>query len=513
MSVEEGGRRSVRRWYALLILGLILHGLAMVNSDLGLDAHVRLNAAADDRAPGQDLAWDKLRIEDERVQEPSSNHSYEGYIPPWYSSAWSVKLTSFVGVLCTAVLAGLVPRWRDEGFHFDPMWSSLVLLSPVFLFVSGRGYDEGILACIVGLGVSGFFFHRAEGLGQCFLSIVLLATSTLLLLGWKGFGMMVSLGIWAGVVVIGSAWMWLDQRGSETTRGYTRHPWKMAATVSTLLYVAVFLFGLFSRTGTLSIVGQHPLKFAAASVVALTHVVLVFLLIGFFLWPFVPTRWKAIGEMRGRGPTLLAVYSCALLTGIVAYIAALWTLESSLWNRPLLATMVVLGNNGRYATALLIPFLLFIKWCPPNTVGLKTEWSRFRVAFATLTPLILFVSLFGQQLWSEDAGEWLADSWEEEDSCLVMVAPDTLAMHHLYVLKTHVDLTGAESVEGYWRTSEQVQTFFDDHPDCNVVLVVAPGEEFTPSLSYWERVEDILAPFTLSGGFPSDGWRVYRPVG
>ena len=251
--MEEGGRRSVRRWYALLILGLILHGLAMVNSDLGLDAHVRLNAAADDRAPGQDLAWDKLRIEDERVQEPSSNHSYEGYIPPWYSSAWSVKLTSFVGVLCTAVLAGLVPRWRDEGFHFDPMWSSLVLLSPVFLFVSGRGYDEGILACIVGLGVSGFFFHRAEGLGQCFLSIVLLATSTLLLLGWKGFGMMVSLGIWAGVVLIGSAWMWLDQRGSETTRGYTRHPWKMAATVSTLLYVAVFLFGLFSRTGTLSI--------------------------------------------------------------------------------------------------------------------------------------------------------------------------------------------------------------------------------------------------------------------
>ena len=39
-----------------MALGILLHALGMMNSDLGLDAHVRLNAAMDETATGQDLA-------------------------------------------------------------------------------------------------------------------------------------------------------------------------------------------------------------------------------------------------------------------------------------------------------------------------------------------------------------------------------------------------------------------------------------------------------------------------
>ena len=509
-TVVEGQERSRRRWYAVLMLGLVLHGLAMVNSDLGLDAHVRLNAAEDERNDGQDLAWDKLRIPADTLQDPTSQHTYEGYIPLSYSSPMAIKLTSFFGILCTAALAGLMPKWREEGFHFDPMFASIVLLSPVFLFVSGRGYDEGILACFVGLGVSGFLFNQAERERECFLTVVLMATSLLLLLGWKGFDMVVCLGVWAGVLVIGSLWIFADQRGSEATKSITQHPWKMSAIAAGGLYAGVFVLGLFSEVGTFRVIGDHPLAFAGASLVALIHVLGVFFLIGFFLWPFILTRWRAIVALRGRGPTMLAVYSAALLAGIITYIAALWTLESDLWNRSLFETMLVLGNNGRYATAVLIPVFMLIKWSPTNDVSEPSESSRLRIGIIALIPLILFVSLYGQQLWSQDAGEWLAESWDEEDSCMVMIAPETLAMHHLYVLKTHLDLSGEKAIDGYWRTSEQAPAFLEEHPECHDVLVVAPGMAFTPSSSQWELANEHPTPFTLSGGLSEDAWRVYR---
>ena len=147
---------------------------------------------------------------------------------------------------------------------------------------------------------------------------------------------------------------------------------------------------------------------------------------------------------------------------------------------------------------------------PSISLSEPSESSRLRIGIIALIPLILFVSLYGQQLWSQDAGEWLAESWDEEDSCVVMVAPETLAMHHLYVIKTSLDLSGDHAIEGYWRTSEQTSAFFDDHPACADVLVIAPGEPFIPDNAQWELVHEHRTPFTLSGGLSEDTWRVYR---
>ena len=159
-NVEEANTHR-QRWLALVILGLILHVLAMSNSDLGLDAHVRLNVAMDEQHTGQDLAWGKLRVSESADQQPSSEHVYDGYVPPWIQSEWTVKITAFVGVIIVALMAGYTPKWRVNDRRFEPMWAALVILSPIFLFVSGRGYDEGVLACVVGAGVGGFFSTRA----------------------------------------------------------------------------------------------------------------------------------------------------------------------------------------------------------------------------------------------------------------------------------------------------------------------------------------------------------------
>ena len=132
------GRRqgSRKRWYALMALAIFLHVLAMTNSDLGLDAHVRLNAAMDGQHDGQDLAWGKLRIADSSEQAPTNEQVYDGYIAPWFESELAAKFTAFVGVLCVACLAGLSPRWAGPSQPFNPMKPALILFSPIFLFVS-----------------------------------------------------------------------------------------------------------------------------------------------------------------------------------------------------------------------------------------------------------------------------------------------------------------------------------------------------------------------------------------
>jgi len=136
---------------------------------------------------------------------------------------------------------------------------------------------------------------------------------------------------------------------------------------------------------------------------------------------------------------------------------------------------------------------------------------RVNWGLLVLLPLSLFVSFFGQQLWSDDAGAWLADSMESGEDCFVMVAPETLAMHHLYVIKTNVDLTGDEGVDGYWRSAHLVEDFLDSNPQCAGLMLIAPGESYTPGEG-WVMVDEQSAPYTLSGGANAGSWKVFRAL-
>ena len=128
--------------------------------DLGLDVHVRLNVSNDDSNAGSDYPWGPTRWSDSDVQEPVSSGEYEGYIGPWYASVIAIQITSFVSLVMLSLLAGYIPRWRRdvESIPFDPMWSALVAWSPCLMFATGRGYDEAILALILGISVFWLFF-------------------------------------------------------------------------------------------------------------------------------------------------------------------------------------------------------------------------------------------------------------------------------------------------------------------------------------------------------------------
>ena len=451
MDDDQGSRK---RWYALMALAIFLHVLAMTNSDLGLDAHVRLNAAMDGQHDGQDLAWGKLRIADSSEQAPTNEQVYDGYIAPWFESELAAKFTAFVGVLCVACLAGLSPRWASPSQPFNPMKPALILFSPIFLFVSARGYDEGVLAFVAGFGTVGFLFNQGEERAQRLLHVVMMAASVMLVLGWKGFSPIASIGAFLLTVAVGAGWLVVEEKSSGALGAWLVHPWKMASLCPARLHrrdgrgihggyryvchhrpTSCWLC-VCNNGGADSF--RSPVPFGRFCALASLSV-----------------RWSSLSGLRGSGPTMLASYIAVLLAGIATYIGALWTLESQLWGRSLLETMLILGNNGRYATAVLLPLVFLLSWptgeAQPEVA--QHEGTRIKLGLLILLPLTLFVSFYGQQLWSDDAGAWMADSIDGDETCFVMVAPETLAMHHLYVIKSNVDLTGERGIDGYWRSA------------------------------------------------------------
>ena len=183
---------------------------------------------------------------------------------------------------------------------FDPTPAALVLLSPIFLFVSGRGYDEGLLALIAGLGVIGFLFNQGALRHERLLHVLMMATAVLLLLGWKGFGMMFCLGAWALTLVVGFAWVMIEDGRTDRIGTWLRHPWKMGGLAAVLVLLAVFVVGFFGDVPTFRIVRERPLAYALATLTAAAHASIVFLLVGFMLWPMVVARWSSISAWRGR---------------------------------------------------------------------------------------------------------------------------------------------------------------------------------------------------------------------
>ena len=254
-----------------MALAIFLHVLAMTNSDLGLDAHVRLNAAMDGQHDGQDLAWGKLRIADSSEQAPTNEQVYDGYIAPWFESELAAKFTAFVGVLCVACLAGLSPRWASPSQPFNPMKPALILFSPVFVFVSARGYDEGVLAFVAGFGTVGFLFNQGEERAQRLLHVVMMAASVMLVLGWKGFSPIASIGAFLLTVAVGAGWLVVEEKSSGALGAWLVHPWKMASLCALLVFIGVMVVGFMADTGTFAIIGQHPVGFVFATTVALIH--------------------------------------------------------------------------------------------------------------------------------------------------------------------------------------------------------------------------------------------------
>ena len=501
---DDGGRR--RPWLALFLLGLALHAYAAFNSDLGLDAHVRLNVINDDSVDGADAPWGSPRISGDASKSGAS--TFDGYIPPWNTSEFLMKTTAVLALAVVGLLVSINPS-QSTTSRFDFTWGALLLLSPVLMFSTSRGYDEASLALLMGLGVAGFGRKVNDQRAQLRMHSVLMATSLLLVLGWKGFNIVTCFSVWFAVLVLAEGWMAMILRQNSPSSSWLVHPWKMGAFSSACLFIGVFLVGLVSSNGTFSTIGERPVHFLVATVFALLDTVVLYLLVGCLLWPMVIRRWRSLSEVRGPVHTMLVVYIFTVLTGVILYIAALWTLESSLWGLSLPETMIVLGNNGRYATLILIPLIVLLKSVEPRKTAESPRWVAPLTAVALVLPFLVFTTVVGHQVWSEDAGERLAEVWQEEDRSFLLVAPQSLAMHHLYAMKTHVDIDGSKGVVGHWVVPENASHRLDAELEVDY-LIVGPNAEFSVSDEAWVLMDSSSVPVNIPGGIQSGMWSLYR---
>jgi hypothetical protein len=173
--------------------------------------------------------------------------------------------------------------------------------------------------------------------------------------------------------------------------------------------------------------------------------------------------------------------------------------------------MVVLGNNGRYATLLLLPLVALLHWEDletPDEPHVETQWALR--ALALVLPILLFTTLIGHQIWSEDAGEVLAESWQAGDDTVLLVAPESMAMHHLYVLKTNLDVDGSVGVHGVWSTPEQAPGLLEEHAATIDYVLIAPDTTVDTNRSSWVLVESRDVPVSVPGGIQSGAWSLYR---
>ena len=508
--MESNERPNHQRWAVVLVLAFFLHVYVASQSDLGLDAHVRLNALSDGTTEGQELTWGPARITGSTNENKTA--VYDGYVPPWNTSESAMKITAISSLVLMAAFVSLRPRYHAGSARFDLVWGSMLMLSPVLLFSTSRGYDEAPLALLMALGVVGFWFQRGETPAQQRLNGALMATSLLLVMVWKGFPPFASLAVWVVMLMITEIWVALCKSGRYTNDGqWLGNPWTVGACTFCAVYGGVFVVGFASSSGTFSTIGEQPLNFLIASGFALFDAVVLYLLVGCLSWPFFAQRRLALRSARGPGFTMLVVYISAVLAGIVAYIATLWTLEATLWNMSLAKVMVVLGNNGRYATMLLIPMVALLRWEETiETNRAIPETKTLLQAIVLVLPFVLFLTLAGHQLWSEDAGEVLADSWASGDETVLLIAPESMAMHHLYVIKTNLDLDGSQTIQGLWTTPNGAPTILDVHSGSIDFVVVAPGASTGFDTASWDLVHSQEVPVSVPGGIQTGSWSLYR---
>ena len=502
-----------RWWYVLLAVGLVLQVTAVMTSDLGLDAHVRLNVAMDEGDPGHDYPWGPTRHDADQSLTLTSSGEYDGYIGPWFVSELAVKIGALAGLLTLVALAGVVPRWRHEDIgYYDPRWGALIAWSPPMIFATGRGYDEAFLAIFLGLCMVPLMLADASKSSTRRLTYTLMATSVLLVLAWKGFGMGAGLLAFCGTLVVGWLWEFVDAKLSlQQSQPVTQRPWQMAFWASSVTMVLLVVLSLTQFTGTLGVLGEYPVQFLLAFVLAIIDGVGIFILVGFCLWPFLRPLIQSGRHAVGHSITMVATFVSVLTVCVLFYIASLWVLEATLWNASVFETAFLLGNNGRYLTLIILPLILLVHLLHQQaepSIGFESSVDKraLVVGLLLLVPFTLFTSLVGQQLWTEEAGVAM-DGYLSENSTFFIVSEPSLAVHLMYSLKTQVDLTGEENISAIWVDPSYAASLLDEQRDISYVLV-APDTSFTPSNSTLVDTGD--APSTFTQSLTDSTWSIFR---
>ena len=499
MSEEETNHH--RLWWGLLALGLLLHLSSIASSDYGLDTHLHLAAIESNEDGTPNLEWGDVRPDDPSASNPEDMQILErGWwqilelYPPW--------LLPFAAILPMLVLIGLV-LVAAKG---KPHLAALISLHPSFIFATGRLYPESTVALAVA-GIVLASLHLFEQRGWKLVQWLFLAVASIhLLVLVKGLSAIVG---WILVALL-LAWVALDRLVPQF-QTYSRNP-LMGLSLSIPLVLVAMIAASFTTGGSLTSIRTYPIQWTFSLVIAFLDGFGLYLLVGMCCWPFLSDAIAQAKQSNDNSTVFLLVFIASGTLLMSMWIASLWVYEADRWNLPLWENMILMGNNGRYLTALVFPVLLLLNRSTEDKPLLRGK--TVMVALLLVLPLSMLAGMHGQTMWTDDAAESFSDEIVDGEDFLY-IDDEGLAMHWLYTFRLELDAEGDRNITGHWRAPdsnwelELEGLIMENRGNLSNVayLVIAPEVDVDVPTGF-EKMASGTAPFLNGGG----DWKVYRAV-
>lgn len=498
-----------RFWWSLLILGCLLSIIAIGTSNLGLDTHLRMNAANSDDGS---LQWGHTRTVDPLASDPDYTKVIEPQLVAQPTSYFYTISTSFIFAAGLAISGFVNPFETEEGKSvWSPRLPAIISIYPVFIYAIGRGYFEPIFATIMALSIGVIGIIKVSKRST---QAILLIISLSLVLYLKGID--INVIFWFIIIggIANNIGQYMDNKLS--LKGDKESPFQkpmlMAAVAFSSVTVLLLVAGMTGKGGTLSVIGDYPLYFLFALFGSFLDVIIIFGLFGMVFWPFVIPMLNNLKQIRSYNVSLLTSMCAGLLSSIWIYVAVLWTYEAQLWGENWPDIMWIMGNNARYISLLIVPLFALMAYTAKQFPEMPSLWSpknkskTLLLAIILLLPLTFTASLHGQQMWTDEAAEVLSESMEDGQQ-FVFIHEPTLAMHWLYTIRSDLDLDGQRNITGHWRAPDS--GWQDEllnaiqHPNRGDIssidfIVISPKIE-TAIPDGWEILDQGKAPL-LKGG-------------
>ena len=479
-----------RFWQGLLILSIFLNVYVILNSDLGLDAHVE--GAYVETDEGWVLDWGDTRTEDPLASNPEdakivAEHNVKSEM---------IMPFAVLGMILTILVV------TKSGLNRDT--TIVLMLNPALIFSIGRGYAEYTYLGILAIAWMAWNLNRGSGENRIWPRLIAITIASGLMLSIWSLKMKIEpielLFPLLGLIVIGCL---IDRIPDEWL-----NPKKALSGGFGLGLLVIIVAGMLGY-GSFSIVMSEPIRFIQALPISVFGVIIVYGLVGMVLWPFARQTWEQMSETSDRVTGELSLFIGTMAGLIVAYVACLWAYESILWDSAWPWHMWTMGNNGRYITILAIPSYLLIQ-----RVNNDLNWRKPMAVAGVLLilPISMAAGIHGQTYWTDDAAEILSTHMEDGDDFL-FIHDAMLGMHYLYTFHTHIDDVKERNITGHWRApnSNWQSELFAEQPiqhrgNLSSVkwVVLAPGVEWEEPPEDWQSKTG-MADFMNGGG----EWQVW----
>jgi len=439
---------DIRFWKGLLILGIILHLIVSFTSDLGLDAHIHATYITVEDGTGiNQLDWGETKLVDSGGSDPSSGVDIgDRYaaLHYWFAFCFmlfgttnaALHLGSFILLI---VALGAVWWSTRELFEEKAAFclTALVSIHPTFLFATGRANAEVLmLLAMVGFTYGLIILARKKMIP----AIPIMIISAFVGVSTKGLPALLVVG----VLIICILALTIKPMRSQRAFG-------IGMIIATILCMISIIT---STGGSLMAAKLAPMRFLSAILIATFDVVVIYSIFGMVLWPFIR---RNDDEKPEQEVTLLAGMLGLAITGITIYVAGQWTNYSLAWNAPWPWSTWIMGNNGRYASMLMVPaFWLIMRLRQinsdhyPSLESPKEQTKALMIGILLIIPISLLVSFHGQTIWTEEPAEILSTNLENDEDFL-FVSDATMGMHWLYTFHLEVDPYNEKNITGHWR--------------------------------------------------------------